>query len=328
MFPAFFLLAVFLGFSCGRDGKSPTGPSGEETVRPEINKGDYEELPSPGESREYHGITFVSIPSGSFRMGSNFEDDPENPWRGEGYFDNERPVHTVKISAFEMSAYEVTNAQYAAYLREALAAGEITASGSTVTGKTGEWCGEEYIYLNSNFCEISYAGGAFTVESGKEEHPVVEVSWYGAKAFAEHYGLDLPTEAEWEYACRAGTETRFYTGNDLSDDGWTSTALDRAGWYDGNSGAHTHPVGMKEPNAWGLYDMHGNVWEWCNDRYDADYYDVSPSEDPTGPSSGSARVFRGGGWNFIASCCRSAVRYWYNPTNSLFNLGFRLVRRH
>jgi formylglycine-generating enzyme len=152
--------------------------------------------------------------------------------------------------------------------------------------------------------------------------PVERVTWYEAVEYCNELsrqeGLDpcysgsgasmlcdftangyrLPTEAEWEYACRAGTETDFHTGN-MTHSGSSplDPALDRAGWYFGNSGSTTHPVGEKEPNAFGLYDMHGNVWEWCWDWYASDYYASSPAEDPRGPASGSDRVVRGGSWD-------------------------------
>ncbi|MBQ4142723.1 MAG: formylglycine-generating enzyme family protein, partial [Thermoguttaceae bacterium] len=120
----------------------------------------------------------------------------------------------------------------------------------------------------------------------------------------------LPTEAQWEYACRAGT-TGAYAGD-----------LGEMGWY-GSSGGGTHPVGQKKPNAWGLYDMHGNVWEWCQDWYGS--YTTSPTSDPTGPNSGSYRVFRGGSWYSGAQFCRSAYRDWSAPDFRYVNLGFRLV---
>lgn len=146
-------------------------------------------------------------------------------------------------------------------------------------------------------------------------------------------GFRLPTEAEWEYACRAGTETKFYTGNNLSSDGSTSTDLDRAGWYNisylsNGSFPGEHPVSQKTPNAWGLYDMHGNVMEWCNDWHDENYYESSPYADPTGPTSGFGRVLRGGSWGNYASECRSAFRGGSTPDGSSNSfIGFRVVRR-
>ena len=127
-------------------------------------------------------------------------------------------------------------------------------------------------------------------------------------------GARLPTEAEWEYACRAGT-TGAYGG---------SGNLDEMGWYDGNSGDKTHPVGQKKPNAWGLCDMHGNVWEWCSDWF-GDYPSGSVT-DPTGPSSGSYRVLRGGSWRSVAWGCRSAYRcYGYDPDGRFNSIGLRLL---
>jgi len=125
--------------------------------------------------------------------------------------------------------------------------------------------------------------------------------------------VSLPTEAQWEYACRAGT-TGAYAGD-----------LDEMGWYWDNSGDEIHPVGQKKPNAWGLYDMHGNVWEWCQDWYDRDYDTESPTSDPTGPNSGSYRVTRGGSWDFDARGCRSAYRGWDTPDDRGNILGFRPV---
>jgi len=132
-------------------------------------------------------------------------------------------------------------------------------------------------------------------------------------------GLCLPSEARWEYACRAGTSTRFYTGDSESD-------LDRAGWYVGNSGGKLHLVGEKEPNAFGLYDMHGNVWGWCQDWYDRDYYKHIPKENPQGPESGSRRVTRGGSWAIDARRYRSALRGRWHPVSRFRHVGFRLLR--
>ena len=123
----------------------------------------------------------------------------------------------------------------------------------------------------------------------------------------------LPTEAEWEYGCRAGT------AGDYAGD------LGALAWYKDNSGGKTHAVGTKRANGWGLYDMHGNVWEWCHDWYDSGYYAESPAADPTGPATGSSRVIRGGSWDSDARNCRSANRFRSEPVNRLSNLGFRLV---
>jgi formylglycine-generating enzyme required for sulfatase activity len=130
----------------------------------------------------------------------------------------------------------------------------------------------------------------------------------------------LPTEAQWEYACRAGTATEYHAG-----DG--EEALKACGWYKGNSGGKTHPVGGKEANAWTLHDMHGNVWEWCRDNYDRDWYrKESPTADPVNPGQGNThRVLRGGGWYYgIPGQCRSAFRYHRSPDTRYHNFGWRL----
>ena len=161
-----------------------------------------------------------------------------------------------------------------------------------------------------------------------EKQPVIDVTWFDAYIFCQWARCRLPTEAEWEYACRAGTTTPFYTGDNLTTD-----QANYNGNYPykdnpkGNYLQKTTPVGSYPPNDWGLYDMHGNVWEWCSDWYDGDYYGSSPSVDPAGPSTGSYRVLRGGGWDYFAGGCRSANRFWDGPTGSGNYLGFRAVRR-
>jgi formylglycine-generating enzyme required for sulfatase activity len=152
--------------------------------------------------------------------------------------------------------------------------------------------------------------------------PVEKVSWEDAEKFCERLSekegktYQLPTEAQWEYACRSGSTTKWCFGDSESQ-------LDDYAWYDDNSGNTTHPVGQKKPNAWGLYDMHGNVWEWCANWWDDDYSESS-STDPTGPSSGSVRVGRGGGWYDAAWYCRSAYRYGGPPGIGVDHLGFRV----
>ena len=153
--------------------------------------------------------------------------------------------------------------------------------------------------------------------------PVENVSWEDATEFCKKLSeLDgkndyrLPTEAEWEYACRAGTTTRYSCGNELDSD---------CAWFQDNSDNETHPVGQKLPNGWGLYDMHGNVREWCQDWYGSDYYGESPSDDPTGLSTGSDRANRGGSWRFSVRSCGSAFRSRYKPDHGDSFLGFRCV---
>jgi formylglycine-generating enzyme required for sulfatase activity len=198
----------------------------------------------------------------------------------------ERPVTWVTLTqAFWMGRTAVTQAQYAAV-------------------------------MGTNPSEFTAAG---------REAPVENVSWDDAMAFGQKlterekaagrlpkgYAYTLPTEAQREYACRAGT-----TGDYAGD-------LDAMAWYGPNSGGTTHPVGTKQPNAWGLYDMHGNVWEWCQDWYGA--YPGGEVTNPLGPPSGSRRVNRGGSWDFVAAFCRSAYRSYGGPGIRGSNVGFRLA---
>jgi formylglycine-generating enzyme required for sulfatase activity len=207
-----------------------------------------------------------------------------SPSDEKGRDNDEGPVHSIKISkGFWMGIYEVTQAQYQAI-------------------------------MGSN--PSTYRG---------DNLPVVFVSWNDATEFCkrlsdkENVTYRLPTEAEWEYACRAGTRTRFSFGDNDS-------SLEEYAWYFHNGCFSIHPVGQKKPNAFGLYDMHGNVWEWCQDWYSSDYYTNSPNVDPQGPDRGSSRVLRGGSWFFFARYCRSANRNWfvYDFTNrGLY--GFRVI---
>ncbi|MBM3170935.1 MAG: SUMF1/EgtB/PvdO family nonheme iron enzyme [Bacteroidetes bacterium] len=201
---------------------------------------------------------------------------------------NEGPQHSVTLSGFKMSKLEVTFAQYDAFC---------DATGRTKPSDEG-W--------------------------GRGNRPVINVDWNDATAFAQWMGCRLPTEAEWEYACRAGTTSPFNTGSCLS----SSEAN-----YDGNYPYSTcaqgtflgkpQPAGSYAPNAWGLYDMHGNVWEWCSDWYGG--YSSGAQTNPEGPSSGSDRVLRGGGWRAYSAACRSAGRGAGFPSYRTNDWGFRLV---
>jgi len=162
--------------------------------------------------------------------------------------------------------------------------------------------------------------------------PVDQVSWNDAQKFIgklnQMEGTDkyrLPTEAEWEYACRAGSTTAFANGDITETWCGYDPNLDQMGWYCGNSDSKTHAVAQKKPNARGLYDMHGNVWEWCEDWYGD--YPTGHVTDPKGPSSGTDRVFRGGSWDHLAGYCRSAHRYRKFPdSRNYYGPGFRVAR--
>ena len=151
-------------------------------------------------------------------------------------------------------------------------------------------------------------------------NPVESVSWHDATAFCKALGGELPTEAEWEYACRAGSTKRYGLVDEESE-------LGNYAWHSGNSDRKAHPVGRKKPNAWGLYDMLGNVYEWCADWYGEDYYRQSPAEDPKGPADGNSRVLRGGSWTRAPSYCRAAPRDWSTPTYRYNGYGFRILLR-
>jgi len=155
-------------------------------------------------------------------------------------------------------------------------------------------------------------------------NPVEQVSWYDPVEFCKRLSAKegktyrLPTEAEWEYACRAGTTTLYSFGDDTA-------SLEKYAWYEDNSDWKTHPVGQKKPNAWGLHDMHGNTWEWCADRWADDSYTASPMDDPPRAETGSGRVIRGGGWKDAIWDCRAANRSAFVPTGRLPHLGFRVA---
>ena len=155
--------------------------------------------------------------------------------------------------------------------------------------------------------------------------PVERVSWNDAQEFIKrlnamegHKRYRLPTEAEWEYAARAGSETAYSFGDSVE-------SLKNYAWYKANSGMKTHPVGKKRPNPWGLYDMHGNVWEWVGDWFGKKQYADGSAVDPVGPDKGKDRVLRGGSWDYVAKYCRSSHRDYDKPTLTVSNDGFRLL---
>jgi formylglycine-generating enzyme required for sulfatase activity len=261
------------------------------------------QVPGGGPAAEFittrvAGIKLKRIPEGEFLMGSSRDEDKD---AADDEMVNGRK-HRVRITRpFYLGVTEVTQAQYLA-----------------VTGENP-----------SRF-------------EGPVDLPVEGVSWNDAVAFCDklseleglkpYYrlgpgerpsgdGYRLPTEAEWEYACRARSPVpvRYSFGDDPA-------GLGEHAWFGGNSGGRTHPVGQKRPNGFGLYDMHGNVWEWCWDGYDAEYYARSPVDDPQGPSGAYGRVFRGGGWRFDPRYARSAYRAQSVPGYRGREPGLRLAR--
>jgi formylglycine-generating enzyme required for sulfatase activity len=249
------------------------------------------------------GMTLKLIPAGSFLMGAAPDD--------AGAGGDQKPQHKVTITRpFSLGVYEVTQHEYTQVM------------GTNPSG--------------------------FQFGKDSKRLPVEKVSWFDAVTFCNklseregrrpYYKIDdrtvmilggngyrLPTEAEWEYACRApkgpGDVTKHPFGNDESD-------LEKYAWHLGNSNAETHPVGQKKPNRWGLYDMQGNVWEWCQDVYSEVFYKSSPDTDPIGPAAekASARVIRGGSCVYPARACRSAHREWLEPDDRIHDsLGFRVA---
>jgi len=205
---------------------------------------------------------------------------PSTLWLCDGA---EEPVHPVTLTQpFYLGRTEVTQAEWTAVM------------GSNPSGFAG------------------HANSAL--------RPVDSVSWNMVQQFAAATGLRLPTEAEWEYACRAGTTTAF---NDGSDSDWDLVAL---AWFMANSRGETHPVGLKAPNALGFHDMHGNVLEWVSDWYSETWYAQSPAIDPAGPSTGSSRVMRGGNWHDDSNYARSSRRSYGPPNSPSIGVGFRAAR--
>ena len=217
---------------------------------------------------------------------------------------DEKPIHKVYVDDFYIGKYEVTNEQFCKFLNE---------KGNQREG------GVTWLNITSQYCKIVKQSGRYVPVSGYANHPVIEVTWYGARAYCKWAGGRLPTEAEWEYAARGGNKSKGYKYSG-------SNNVESVAWYRGNSGGRTHPVGTKQPNELGLYDMSGNVWEWCSDWFGSDYYSKSPYENPTGLSSGWARVLRGGSWYLTANICRVALRRRNGPDNSSSTDGFRVVQ--
>jgi formylglycine-generating enzyme required for sulfatase activity len=249
-------------------------------------------------------IDYVNIPAGSFIMGSPTTETDRN---------SDETQHQVNVSAFKMSKYEITNAQYAAFLN----AKNIGSNALYTSGSYPIQVLVKQSSIGSYNWGINYIGEDWVPVVGYEKYPAIYISWYGATEFAKYVGGRLPTEAEWEYACRAGTTTAFNTGTCLSN-----TDADYLWNFPYGSCINTiktpllksKPVGSYSPNAWGLYDMHGNVIEWCSDQTSG------------GGASGIFYSTRGGGWWSRGNECRSAYRTGANADGYSEWLGFRVIK--
>ena len=232
----------------------------------------------------------VQIPGGQFTMGDKDEPDA--------------PPHEVVVSPFLMDKFLVTQEHYQRLM------------GNNPSRWKADKNPVEQVRWSDGvkFCNARSLAESLT--------PCYNLDTWECNFGAD--GYRLPTEAEWECACRAGTKTAYFFGDSPSQ-------LEDYAWVDKNSGGHPQPVGQKKPNAWGLYDICGNLWQWCNDFYGVDYYGQSPPENPRGPREGDTRVVRGGAWKFSADNCRCGYRYNENPgyVDVCFGYdiyGFRCVR--
>jgi formylglycine-generating enzyme len=277
--------------------------------------------------------TLVDIPAATFRMGDS------SVWAYPG--DGEEPVHEVELDAFRIDRFAVTNAEFAGF---------VDATGWRTDAERYGWSFVFGGLLAEDFPETSGVVGAewwrqvlgadWRHPEGPESevttrpgHPAVHVSWNDADAFCRWTGTRLPTEAEWECAARGGlADCAFPWGNDLEPGGEHRMNVFQGHFPDQNTAADgylaTAPVDAYEPNGYGLYNVTGNVWEWCNDWLDLEYYSRSPKHDPRGPESANARVQRGGSYLCHLSYCRRyrvSARFGTEPDSSTGNSGFRVA---
>ena len=230
------------------------------------------------------GSRLVRIPAGEYCMGSESGTPPE------------RPSHRVSLGSFYIAQHPVTNTQYRQFVR--------------ATGHRAPYLDDARVE-RENWDPARRAPPA-----GREDHPVVLVSWHDAQAYCAWAGGRLPTEAEWEGAARGGLEDKPYP--------WGDGINRELANYDNRAG--TTSVGSYPSNPYGLYDMAGNVWEWVADWYDPRYYAASPTEDPQGPATGTVKVLRGGAWLLFPEFCRVSYRFRNNPKFRFNLIGFRLAK--
>ena len=230
----------------------------------------------------------VYVPKGKFKMGSKLGEQ------------DEQPVHKVKISAFYMSKYEITNREFAEFLN---AKGNRFEQNVLWINTDGNW--------RDLRCRIYEKNGKFFVEKGYEDYPVNFVSWYGANAYCKWKGGRLPTEAEWEYVAKK------FAGD--------SDSLSVTAWHSGNAKAKIHRVGAGKANRIGIYDLQGNLWEWCADWYDYNFYTKSPKKNPVNTKVNDYKVIRGGSWANEKEMLNPSNRNAIKPNINKINIGFRIV---
>ncbi|MFF3596953.1 formylglycine-generating enzyme family protein [Kitasatospora indigofera] len=286
--------------------------------------------PSPAALRAARGL--LDLPGGRFLMGT---DDPAGfPADGEG------PVREVEVGAFRIAPATVTNAEFASFVKETghttdaerfgfsfvfggFLSEQLRSASSTVAG-TPWWHAVE----GADWRHPEGPGSGF---AARQNHPVVHVSWNDAQAYCAWSGTRLPTEAEWEYAARGGLAQRRYPwGDELAPGGREMLNIWQGVFPTSNTGRHrgTAPVRSYRPNAFGLYNTVGNVWEWCADLFSPDFHRTGPRTDPAGPPTGTARVMRGGSHMCHNSYCnryRVAARSSNTPDSSIGNIGFRVA---
>jgi formylglycine-generating enzyme required for sulfatase activity len=314
----------------------------------DVDLGDFAEFQYAFGTTPPAGMVF--IPAGEYQMGDHFDE-------GES---DELPLHAVYIDAFYMDRYEVTNQQYADALNWAMNQGNLITVTNGVVHKAGSGISNAYCdtTASSSYSRITWNGSTFGVVEGKANHPMVNVSWYGAVAYSNWRsamegrtpsydtstwacnfsanGYRLPTEAEWEKAARGGLHDpyrRYPWGDTL--DGSKANYSGSSDLYEGGDYPWTTPVGyynggQRPPgvdmaNGHGLYDVAGNTWEWCNDWHSDSYYSSSEYDNPHGPASGTYRVLWGGSWNFPGDRMRCARRNLNRPVFRFGSFGFRLA---
>jgi len=287
LYAILFTMTALVGCSQTFDRKNPVDPGSPNNIEPQP-------------------LVWITIPAGNFTMGSL----PTDPYAQS----NEQPQHTVYLDAYQISKYEITNAQYQAFME---------AGGYS---NSAYWTADGWNWRTTNNITQPYWWSTGEYNSGPSfpNHPVVGVSWYEAYAFCQWAGGHLPTEAQWEKAARGMDSSNYWPWGST----WDASKCNSSENVSPDTFTCSSPVGYFSAgqSPYGVYDMAGNVLEWCNDWYDANYYANSPSSNPAGPATGSSRVLRGGSWYNNGNHCRTAERNGCSPSFRSAGIGFRPVK--